>query len=44
MDRDYSYSEYIAEQQEKTENKCEIPMREQRKIEVEKHDLFRLER
>lgn len=44
MDKDYSYTQYVKEQQEKAENKCDIPMREQRKVEVEMHDLFRLER
>lgn len=44
MDKDYSYSEYISKKQEESENKCELPMREQRKFETELHDLYRLER
>ena len=44
MDRDYSYSEYVSKRLEESENERDLPMREQRKLEVELHDLFRLER
>lgn len=42
MDKDFNYSEYISKKLEEVDTAA-IPMREQRKLEVEKYDLCRLE-
>lgn len=42
MTKDFDYSEYIAEKTEQVDTAA-IPMREQRKMEIELYDLYRME-